>query len=233
MTAIIMAIQSFKEILRGKTVLIRSDNTTSVACITKCRTSSSALNELVIFLVEILQQLSLTITAVHIPGSHNDIADHLSRFQETGDWATNPRVFEMLNSQWGPHTIDRFASAINHKVQRYNSAVPDPFAEQVDAFQAGTWRWNRTGQKEFNYWNPPFHLLADTIDKIITDRAEGTLIAPVWKQHNWFLVLNEIAIDSINLSRIPDLFLPGLYGNSRTVGPPPWQVCAWKILWKE
>ena len=231
LTAIIMAMLSFKQTLHKKVILLRSDNSTSVACVNKLRTSSASLNELIIYLTEIMETEEIAIKAMHLAGTENELADYLSRFSETGDWATNPRIFEHLDQCWGPHTIDRFASYQNHKVHRYNSAVPDPLAEAVDAFQAGHWRWNTTGLKECNYWNPPFHLLAETVARIVSDRAEGTLIAPHWHQHQWFQVLIEISRDSIELSGIPDLFLTGLYGNSKPMGSPWWRVSAWKISW--
>jgi hypothetical protein len=40
-------------------------------------------------------------------------ADTLSRELDTEEWQLNPRPFAHLQSLWGPHTIDRFASMLN------------------------------------------------------------------------------------------------------------------------
>jgi hypothetical protein len=40
-------------------------------------------------------------------------ADTLSRELDTKVWQLNPRVFARLQAQWGPHSIDRFASMLN------------------------------------------------------------------------------------------------------------------------
>ena len=40
----------------------------------------------------------------------NELADYLSRIVDFNDWLLNPMVLLMLNTIWGPHTVDRFAS---------------------------------------------------------------------------------------------------------------------------
>ena len=42
--------------------------------------------------------------------------------------------FTFLNKVWGPFTIDRFASAENKKLERFNSLFWNPGTERVDAF---------------------------------------------------------------------------------------------------
>jgi hypothetical protein len=235
LTGIIMAILAFNHLVKGKAVLIQSDNTTSIACVIKLRSPSEKLNNLTQYLVHLCQTLDMTVTAIHLAGKDNDLADYLSRFSETGDWATSTVVFNQLDQIWGPHSIDRFASWLNKKVPRYNSAVLDSQAEAIDAFSVTTWRMTPPGFKpvteENNFINPPFHLLDKVVNKIITDRATATLIVPVWPQHPWYREALQHAIDIIDLSSLPNLFLPGLYGNSRLMGPPSWKVLACRFCW--
>ena len=40
----------------------------------------------------------------------NARADLLSRFVDKGDWSLNGEIFAQLDSRWGPHSVDRFAS---------------------------------------------------------------------------------------------------------------------------
>jgi hypothetical protein len=233
LTGIIMALLAFKEMIRNSVILIQSDNTTSISCVNKLRSPSEMLNDLTVFLVGLCQQLQITLKAIHIAGVENDLADFLSRFMETGDWATSWEAFHMLDQRWGPHTIDRFASWANHKVPRYNSAVLDSQAERVDAFRAGSWRTHPLQERwlENNFINPPFHLLFDVVNKIIRDQARATLIIPKWEQHEWYQMALQNAYDIIELSSLQDLFLPGLYGNTRPVGNHKWQVLACRFFW--
>ena len=56
-----------------------------------------------------------------IPRSFNYQADLLSRTIDSDDYTIHDDVFRMLDCEWGPHTVDRFACSYNAKVSRYNS----------------------------------------------------------------------------------------------------------------
>ena len=45
-----------------------------------------------------------------MPRNDNERADALSRIIDYDDWSINPSVFKWLDSIWGPHTVDRFAT---------------------------------------------------------------------------------------------------------------------------
>ena len=66
-----------------------------------------------------LLQLCLTnniqIEAQSIPRDANQKADIMSRFVDKDDWSLNSEVFSQLDKDWGPTTVDRFASIITHK----------------------------------------------------------------------------------------------------------------------
>ena len=59
-----------------------------------------------------------------IPRENNTIADRLSRFAYTDcdDWMVSAELFQILNTNWGPFTVDRFASELN-KCERFNSKI--------------------------------------------------------------------------------------------------------------
>ena len=48
-----------------------------------------------------------------VPREQNELADYYSRVVDYDDWMLNPAMFSWLNSLWGPHTVDRFANAVN------------------------------------------------------------------------------------------------------------------------
>ena len=56
---------------------------------------------------------------------------------------------------------------------------PDPDAEAVDALSL-PWR------QFFFYAFPPFCLIGQCLQKIITDQADGILIVPVWPTQPWY-----------------------------------------------
>jgi hypothetical protein len=53
---------------------------------------------------------SIIIRARYIRSAANVWADSLSREIDRDDWQLNPRIFTYMDSMWGPHSIDRFAT---------------------------------------------------------------------------------------------------------------------------
>ncbi len=52
-------------------------------------------------------------------------ADRLSRETDNAVWELATRIFHYYDKQWGPHTIDRFASFANMQHPRYNAKWKD------------------------------------------------------------------------------------------------------------
>jgi hypothetical protein len=52
--------------------------------------------------------------------------DSLSRELDRDDWQLNPRIFSYLQAEWGPHSIDHFASMENTQLPRFNAKWHDP-----------------------------------------------------------------------------------------------------------
>jgi hypothetical protein len=50
---------------------------------------------------------------VWIPRSENDRADYLSIICNHDDWGISDVIFELVESLWGPHEVDWFASDHN------------------------------------------------------------------------------------------------------------------------
>ena len=126
----------------------------------------------------------------------------------------SPSAFAYLDSQFGPHTVDCFASGHNSQLQRFHSRYWDPGLEAVDTFTV-SWR------NETCWWVPPLHLVCRTICHARECEAVGTLVVPLWRSapfwpllcpygrhlapfiHGWFA-----------LNVYPGLLLPGLSGNN-------------------
>ena len=96
---------------------------------------------------------NLWISAEHLPGTQNTIADKESRiFNDGTEWMLRPHLFERIVAHFGQHTLDLFASRLNTQLEKYVSWKPDPGALFVDAFARP---WNSF----FIYAFPPFSLL--------------------------------------------------------------------------
>eukprot|EP00873_Tetraselmis_striata_P006694 jgi/Tetstr1/426958/TSEL_017171.t1 len=69
------------------------------------------------------------IRARYIRSAANVWADRLSRHLDSDDWQLDPVMFAELEAMWGAHSVDRFASALNAMLPRYNAAWLDPGCE--------------------------------------------------------------------------------------------------------
>ncbi len=116
-------------------------------------------------------------------GKLNVQADEMSRkFNNDLEWALCPIIFDKIKHQFPDMTIDLFASRLNHKLPKYVSRLPDPGAISVDEFSM-TW----TG--EMYYMFAPFSLMARVLQKVIQDKAEAVVVAPIWATQSWWSTL--------------------------------------------
>lgn len=140
--AVQLALQEALYLIKGKAILIRSDNTTVISYINKQGGTHSP--ELCYLTWEFFQwciQYKITIRAVHIPGKKNFLADALSRGEvvRMTEWSLNNTVVNLLFQQMGAPCIDLFATAENKKLPVYCSPFSDMKAFQVDAL-AISWK---------------------------------------------------------------------------------------------
>ena len=123
---------------------------------------------------ETCMKFSLKLELEWIPRSQNDKADYISRIVDYDDWRIDPVIFVQLDTLWGPHTVDCFASFYNKQMERYFSRFWNPGTEAVDAF---TVSWN----DEVCWWVPPLYLVSRVIKHAKACAAMGTLIVPAWR----------------------------------------------------
>ena len=180
--AILFGLQSFLSHLSNTHVRIRSDNATAVAYINNLGGISSIPCHKIsksIWLWAIDKCIHLS--AEHLPGSHNVLADKASRiFSNNTEWSLASDVFSRIVQFHGPFSIDLFASRLNTKLSVYSSWKPDPEALFVDAF---SWLWSKFDKF---YAFPPFSVLTMCLNKICVERARGTLIVPLWPTQPWY-----------------------------------------------
>ena len=111
--------------------------------------------------------------------SCNTRADYLSKCCNSDDWSINKECFKKLDKAWGPHSIDRFASNYNTKCDRFNSRWLCHGTEAVNAFSQ-SWRG------EHSWLVLPPKQICKVINKMKVERANGTLVVPMWKLAPFF-----------------------------------------------
>ena len=88
----------------------------------------------------------------------------------------------MLDSTFGPHTVDRFASVYNAQLERFNSKYWNPGSEAVDAFIVD---WGG----ENNWLCPPIGLIPRVLRHAQRCKAEVTLVVPYWESAPFWPIL--------------------------------------------
>eukprot|EP00873_Tetraselmis_striata_P038412 jgi/Tetstr1/458676/TSEL_045066.t1 len=91
----------------------------------------------------LLDSHGIQLRAQYIRSATNVRADHLSWHLDNDDWHLDPLLFSELESRFGPHSMDRFASALNTLLPRYNAAWLDPTCEAVDLLHLLDADWYR------------------------------------------------------------------------------------------
>ena len=200
------ALKCFVRDKKGVTVLLRLDNTSAVSYVNKLGgTVSPRLNSIVRDLWLWCMNRDVSLTAEHLPGILNTIADEESRvMKDRSDWMLDPQIFQQIQKRWGPLEVDMFASRLTAQLDRFFSWRPDPEAEAMDAFSQD---W--TNIQGRGYANPPWNLLGRVLNRIQQQQVTLVLIAPVWKSQPWYPTLLELLVDFPRLlPRRKDLIIP-------------------------
>jgi hypothetical protein len=222
--AVRLTVETFARQLCGRHVLLREDNQAVCAILTPLTSRSPQLMRELRRLWFQLDTLDITLVPRYIRSADNWWADSLSRDLDRSDWRLDPAVFQMLHRDWGPFSVDRFATQQNTQLPRYNSAWLDPRSEGLDAFAQPNWR------QEQNWCNPPWELLDRLAQHLRETGAAATVVAPFWPAQAWYQALQELASDTLHLPSRDGLFSPGRPLESDSIAPPKWSVVCFRIL---
>ena len=137
------------------------------------------LQRLALHLLDLQIEHQFSLTFVWVPRDLNVRADYLSHVSEMRHhhYRLLEEWFAYLDGLWGPHTVDRFASAENRQplgapnTGRFCSQYFHPEAEWVDALSLP---WNG----ENNWVFPPSHLVGAAVSHLRACGAAATLICP-------------------------------------------------------
>lgn len=225
MMAISRTLQAWGPLLKGKSVMLNSDNQSVVASINlQGTTRSPGLLRETLHLFRLVDAHDLAVRAKHIPGIRNVLADQLSRQSRSmaTEWSLLPEVFLQIQRSFDLGVVDLFATRVNFKLPMFVSPYPDPQAWKVDAL-------NISWEGLVAYAFPPPALMSAVVDKIrATSTLKLTLIAPWWPAQTWFPILVKLADAPTPLPSHPRLLRDNL---SREFHPNPnmFHLHVWSI----
>ncbi|XP_068136523.1 tyrosine-protein kinase RYK isoform X1 [Hyperolius riggenbachi] len=218
--AVKMAIMSTMHLLESCHVQVQSDNSTVVSYLNRQGgTRSKRLLFLTLEILEIAEHNFLSLTAVHLKGELNVLADQLSRVQTTNtEWSLNQKLFELIVSKWGQPHIDLFANRSNRKCKQFYSlnVMDKPMA--IDAL-AQNW------DQSILYAFPPLNLIPIVLQKLLRSQCQMILIAPNWPRRSWYpLLLSMLATQPWEIPVSEDMIL--VQGQA-VVNLERWKLTAW------
>lgn len=189
LVTVLHALEAYGSQLFGKRVRVLTDNTATMSYINHIFTGRSpGLYAIARRMFHYCQDHNITLLAAHVPGVENVSPDWLSRVR-LHDWGLTQSAFDILQQLW-PCTIDRFASHLSKKLERYNSRFKDMGSEAPDALSLD---W--AAEPGASYLCPPFPLLLDVTEKIIADRVVATLICPLWPTAPFLRLLSTVIVE--------------------------------------
>ena len=149
-------------------------------------------NELAKYLLHFCIQENIWISAVHIPGKENTVADFMFRsLSGNTEWQLAPVMLKNIVHTFNfVPELDLFASYLNAQVPVpcFVSWFPDPNAVANDAFSLF---WEN---KKFDAF-PTFSLIGATLVKIWKDRPTGIMITLWWGTQFWFPLILQLLLD--------------------------------------
>ena len=180
--AAFLALKAFLKNQSHKVVYLRMDKTTAVAHVNnKGGTHSPCLLTLTLELWHWCLERNIMISAQHVPGKLNTIADSESRvFNDSSKWKIDPQSISPFLKGC---KIDLFASRLPTQLPQHVSWRPDPEAVHADAL---TMDWAPFKGYAF----PPFNLIPAVLNKVSQDKADIILVAPIWPAQSWPLLLS-------------------------------------------
>ena len=166
-------------------IRLHSDNSTVVNCLNRMGSARSVpLNSWIISILRMLQVRKLVVSAFHIAGVRNVIADGLSRSRPlASEWTLDSDSFQSICNKTFLPQIDLFATRENHRLPAFVSPVPDSLAVHMDAFRVDWNVWKDI------YLFPPSPMIMKVVSLLESFRGRALLITPDWPNQAWYPLL--------------------------------------------
>lgn len=219
--AITLALRAFRpHIPPGTIIRLRTDSMVALGVIKATSSRSPVLMNEYRALHELCASMDVELRVKHVSSALNEWADRLSRENDTTDWTLLDTTWSELENEYGPHTVDLFATDLNARYPRFYAQRSAPGATATNGL-AQDWT-------EENGWaNPPFHLVGPVVSKIISSNAAVTLIAPVWRAQPWWRRATEAASEWRVLPPEAGVFTHG--SRSTPTQTPFWRTAVFRF----
>ena len=183
--AVLYGIMSHIHNLKGKHVLVYSDNFTTVSTLKKHNSSDKLRDRIVSKIYNIVFDNNMTLSISFIKGKNDYFANSLSRSVVKNihtEWSLGSDTVSLLITKYGlKQDIDLFTSHLNNIVPKFCLWYPCPGTFMSDCFNLD---WSKF--KCFLF--PPFRLVSTCLRKIEQDKAKHVqAIVPVWLSASWWV----------------------------------------------
>jgi ribonuclease HI len=194
LTAVRLALSHFEATLcpmAPATVLVQSDNSTTVADINRQSAAMSIAPHLTKLLAA-AKERGIHLEATHVPGELNDEADRLSRI------GTKREYF--LKKEYYQQAIDTLGEVPEEDAFAGAPYLPSPVAvNHITEALRISW----TGRKLLIH--PPPCLIMKTIQKVFNERPRGLLVLPAWTGQAWQEMLEKVQKERLVLGSFEEV----------------------------
>ena len=189
-----------------------TDSENLVVFLTK-GSSKAPIQSDILVVLKIAKDLNLNLLPIHLKREDPriKIADAGSRIRDSDDWSIDQHCFDMLNSLFGPFSIDIFADSSNAKTEKFFSDFICPGTMGVDAF-AHSW----DGQQAWIC--PPVSKIIKTLRHLSKSKLSGILIVPNWKTADFWPILFP-SNKALNFIKQSTEIFPRIIQNQRACSP--------------
>ena len=172
----IFAVQAFAKGKQKVHVHLRMDNTSALSYVTRMGgTRSTRLTEVARQMWDWCFHRQIILSASHLPGLDNQVADQESRqVQTSAECKLHKKIFNKICVHLGPCTVDLFTTRLNHQLDKYVSWRPDPGAMTTNALHIS---WVDLDGYAF----PTFCLLGKCLQKVRMEQSTVVLVEPLWR----------------------------------------------------
>ena len=160
-------------------------------------------------------------------------ADDLTKLEDNNDWSLHPEVMAGLlahpSLSGKAPALDCFASATNSVAPSYFSLYLGPGCIGIDAFKHS---WSLPPD-QWAFINGPFDQMGSILRKVIDDKVDAVIIAPLWPRP-WSALWSDLPVrHTASLPHRPDLLLPGslVPANKRRPKAPAYLIKAYYVRW--
>ena len=215
--AIQLAIQAFEPLLTGCKVKLFTDSQVAMK-IAQIGSMKLEYHELAISIFSTCFRANIQLDLQWIPRTLNEQADYVSKLNDFDDWEVVPGIFEQIDAQFGPHTLDCFANSKNAKVSRYFSRFWNPGTTGVDAFYQD---WSN----EIAWVVPPISIVPRVLWFMFENKCKGTLVTPYWQSAAYWplLVKQFVAFVRTTIIIKGNVALRQGSNSKSLLGSPDWQ----------